>query len=186
MALTAKSLILFNFEINQFNSSLDFRAVNAGPILQATLRYGYYSLGGLMNEIRRAMESVDPARIYSVSANRTINSGTENRVSIATNGAYLDLLFGTGPRAITSVHTLLGYTSTDKTGALTYAGAASAGTVLIPDYVGYNYLGPEMIRNVFGALNITASGQKEAIVWSVQQFIQVEFKYEPEAKIITE
>lgn len=186
MALTSKSLFLYNFEINQLNSSLDFRAVSGGSILQATLRYGFYSLGGLMTEIKRAMESTDPAHVYSVSADRTFVSGTENRVTIATNGIYLDLLFQTGPRAVSSVHPLIGFTTTDKTGAISYQGTLTAGTSLVPDYIGYSYLGPEMMRNVFGALSITASGQKEAIVWAIQKFLQVEFKYEPEAKVMTE
>lgn len=186
MALTSKSLFLYEFEINQLNSSLDFRATSGGIILQATLRYGFYSLGRLMIEIRRAMEATDPARIYSVTADRTLVGGTENRITIATNGAYLDLLFGSGPRAVSSVHSLIGFTGTDKTGALTYTGTSTAGTALVPDYIGYNYLGPEMIRNVFGALSITASGEKEAIVWAIQKFIQVEFKYETEARVVTE
>jgi len=186
MALTAKSLLLFDFQIDQDNSSLDFVAINLGPTLQATLRFGSYSLSGLMREIKRAMESADPAHTYTVQADRTFVSGTENRVSITTNGTFLTLLFGTGPRVTTSVHTLIGFATANRTGAITYQGTFTAGNSIIPDYVGYNYLGPEMIRNVFGALTITASGEKEAIVWAVQQFLQVEFKYEPEARVLTD
>lgn len=186
MALTAKSLLLFNFEIDQTNSAIDFRAVNLGPILQATLRYGSYSLSSLMREIKRSLEAADPSRTYTVQANRTFVSGTENRVSITTNGVYLDLLFATGPRVLTSVHTLIGFPSVNQTGAINYQGTSTAGTAIIPDYVGYNYLGPELIRNVFGSLTVTASGEKEAIVWAVQQFLQVEFKYEPQAKVLIE
>jgi hypothetical protein len=33
---------------------------------------------------------------------------------------------------------------------------------------------------------VSAAGVKEAVVWQVQEFLEVEFKYEPEAKVITE
>lgn len=186
MALTAKSLILFNFEVGPTNNYIDFRAVNAGPIFSAVLKFGYYSLTSLMIEIKRAMESVDPAHTYTIQADRTYNSGTENRITISTNSTFLEILFSTGVHAGISARYLIGFGNANYTGLTSYTGVSSAGTALIPDYVGYNYLGPEMMRNVFGALNITASGEKEAIVWSVQQFLQVEFKYEPEAKVITE
>lgn len=186
MALKAKSLFLYGYEITALNRSLDFKAVSGGPVLLATLDLGFYSLSSLLLEIKRAMETVDLVNKYTVTASRTVNGGLENRVTIATNGSYLDLLFATGPRVISSVAPLIGFAATDRTGSLSYIGTLSSGTALVPDYVGYNYLGPEFNRSVFGALNISARGDKEAIVWNVQKFIQVEFKYEPEAKVISE
>ena len=40
------------------------------------------------------------------------------------------------------------------------------------------------MKKNFGSLNVTASGAKEAIVFSTQYFFQVQFKYMPEAQII--
>lgn len=188
MALKAVSNFLYGFQITALNRSLDFRAVSGDPIKMATLNIGYYSLTDLMKEIVRAMTSVDPLRIYIVSANRTFGTptGTENRITISTNGAYLDLLFGTGPRFASSVGNLIGFPASDQTGATSYTGNSSAGTSLVSEYNGYNYLSPEMIRTVFGALNVSANGGKEAIVWNLQKFFEVTFKYEPEAKVITQ
>lgn len=184
MALTAKSLFLYGYEISSLNRSLDFNA--GGPTLQATLKFGFYSLSSLMIEIKRAMEEVDLVNKYTISASRTVNGGLENRVTIATNGSTLNLLFGTGPRVISSVASLIGFASTDRTGSTSYIGTSSSGVALVPEYVGYNYLGPEFIRSLFGNLNVSARGDKEAIVWNVQKFFQVEFKYEPGSKVISQ
>lgn len=186
MALRAKSLFLYGFQVTQYNSSIDFRSVSLGPVRQASLNFGFYSLTSLMVEIKRAMESVDPVHRYTVTANRLINSGLENRVSISTNGSYLDLLIASGPRTASTFAQLIGFSLIDRTGSLSYTGTSSAGTVLITEYAGYGYLGPDHMRKVFGAVTVSASGDKEAIVWQVQKFIQMEFKYEPEAKVVTQ
>ena len=181
MALRQKSLFLYGFQVTQFNSSIDFRAVAAETPRQATLRFGYYSLSTLATEIERAMEEVDPARTYTVSINRTISGGTQNRVTISTSGTVLELLFFSGPRAASTVAPLIGFPSTDQTGSTSYTGISSAGTPLVPNLVGYNYLSPDFDRKLFGSVNISASGEKESIVYGVQQFWQVQFKYIPEA-----
>jgi|GEM_PF-5471265 len=185
MALTTKSLFLYGFEVTATNRSLDFRAVMAGPILQATLRLGFYSLTGILVETARAMKEVDPTRIYTVSSDRTFSGGTQNRTTILTNGSYLDLLFLSGPRTASTVAPLLGYTVTDKTGALFYQGTLTAGTSLVPDFWAYTFLPPEMKRKVFGARNISASGEKETVVWNIQKFWQCSFKYETQANVKT-
>jgi hypothetical protein len=184
MALTAKSLFLYGYEITPLNRSLDFDI--GGPTLLATLKLGFYSLTSLMLEIKRAMESVDLANKYTITASRTVNGGLENRVTIATNGATLNLLFGTGPRVISSIASLIGFASTDQTGGTSYVGTSSSGTALVPEYIGYSYLGPEFVRSLFGNLNISARGDKEAIIWNVQKFFQIEFKYEPGTKVISQ
>jgi len=186
MALRARSLFLYGFEVTKNNSSLDFRSVNAGPVKLATLNIGFYSLTGLMKEIKRAMEAADPLNTYTVTADRTVNSGQENRVRIATSGLYLDLLFGSGPRVGSSIAPYIGFNAIDRSGGLFYIGNSSAGTPLISELVAYNYTAPTMMRNVFGAVNIAADGTKEAIVWQIQKFFSMNFKQEPEAKVITQ
>lgn len=186
MALRSTSLFLYNLQVTTLNRSLDFRATSGGPILQATLNLGYYSLTDLMNEIIRALEAADPNHTYTVTANRTISGGTQNRVTISTSGTYLDLLFASGPRAASSVDSLIGFAHTDRTGSTSYTGTSSAGTVLQSTLYGYNYLSTDHMRKVFGALNVSASGQKEAIVFQIQKFIQVQFKYEPTVKFTNE
>jgi hypothetical protein len=183
MALIAQSLILYGFEITDSNKYIDFKISGGGSELTGTLTLGYYSLSGLMTEVKRAMEAADTANTYTVSADRTISSGTQNRVTISTTGAFLSILFLTGTHNAATFDTLLGFTHTDKTGALTYTGASTAGTAVIPTKIGYTYLGPDNSRKVFGSVNVSASGVKEAVVFQVQQFIEVNYKYESTARI---
>lgn len=184
MALRNQSLFLYSFSISQANSSIDFRNAPAGPIIQATIKLGFYSLSTLLSAIANAMQTADPDNAYSATADRSIMGGTQNRVTIATAGTHLELLFGTGPRVATSIAPYIGFNTVDFTGALTYAGSQTSGTVLIPDYVGYGYAGPEFNQKNFGVVNVSASGQKEAIVFALQQFITIKFKYEPQQKWI--
>lgn len=186
MALTTKSLFLYGLQVTDDNKSLDFKISGGGDTLQATLQLGYYSLTDLMEEIERAMTEVDDSNTYTVTADRTISGGTENRVTIATSGGFLSLLFGTGPRAATSVAPLIGFALTDRTGSTSYTGTSTAGTALEPTLYGYNYIPPDMKRKVFGSLNISASGLKEAVVFQVQEFFQVQFKFEPQAFVLSD
>lgn len=187
MALRAKSLFLYGFQVTPLNRSIDFKSSMGGIERQGTLRLGFYTLTSLANEIASAMNSADPANEYFVTIDRTYASGYENRVTIFTNTTpYLDLLFGTGSRNATSVRTLIGFNAIDYTGLTSYIGNTSAGVALSPDLIGYNYLGPEFIRNIFGSVNIATDGSKESIVFQVQRFIQVQFKYEPQSKVATE
>jgi hypothetical protein len=186
MALRNPSLFLYGFQVTANNSSIDFRAVALETPRQATLRIGFYSLNSLSEEIKRALQEVDPARVYTVSADRTISGGTQNRVTISTNGAFFELLFLSGPRTASTTAPLIGFPTADQTGFLTYTGNTSAGTRLIPNLVGYQYLSPDFDRKVFGSVNVSASGEKEAIVYNIQRFWQVQFKFIEEATWISE
>jgi len=180
MALSSRSVFRYGYEINQYNSSLDFRSVMGGPILQATLNTGYYSLASLLREVARAMNAVDPANTYAAGADRTYSGGLETRVTItASTSGYLDLLFGSGPRSTSSCGPLLGFALVDRTGALHYVSQGSSGISFSPSLTGYNYLDPEFQQKQFGAVNVSSSGQKEAVVFQTQRFINVQFKYEP-------
>lgn len=186
MALTAQSLFLFGFQVDETNRNIDFRVVAAETPRLAQLRLGFYSLSGLLDEIERAMHEQATTVTFTASADRTISGGTENRVTIAASSAVLELLFATGPGSASSVAPLIGFPATDHTGATTYTGTSTAGTALIPERTAYNYLGPEFHREVFGSVNVSASGLKEAVVWQIQKFIQAQFKHEPQAKVISE
>lgn len=187
MALRSQSLILYGYEIGSRNCAIDFQAEISGPILQATLRFGFYSLSTLLEEIRRAMQSSDNDHNYDVTADRTISNGLENRITIAQeSGTFLSLLFASGPRTEISVAPLIGFNTVDQTGAITYTGTSTSGVVLVPELPGYNYLGPDFSHMVFGNVNISVSGVKEAVVFAIQRFIEVQFKYEPEEKWVDE
>ena len=186
MALTAPSMFLYGYEITEYNRSLDFRASFGGPEKQATLTLGYYSLTGLMEEIKTQMEAADPANEYTITANRAVAGGTQNRVTISTDGGYLNLLFLSGTRNATTCATILGFIKADRTGATSYTGNSSSGTPVVPNLLGYNFLPPEYMRKNFGSVNVSASGVKEAIVYAIQKFWQVQFKYIPKTTATTE
>ncbi len=186
MALKTKSLLLFDYQITALNRSLDFRAVSMGAILLAQLRIGNYSLIDLMAEITRAMTAADPSNTYSVTADLSFVDGTQNRVTIASSGSYLDLLFASGPRVGSSVAPIIGFAAVDRVGGVSYQGTLSTGISLVSEMTGYNYLGPKHMKDVNGTVNESARGDKEALIWGIKEFAQVEFRYEPEAKVLIE
>lgn len=186
MALEGKSLFLYGFEVHDENKSIDFRVASDGGELTAELTTGFYSLSLLLLEVERALEAADPDNVYPCDANRGIDSGLGNRVIINSSSAYFDLLFGSGTSSDTSAYSLLGYAPCDYTGSTFYQNEETIGTFLIPELVGYNFLPPENFTTHEGVVTVAASGEKEAIIFSTQRFIDVAFKYEPEAKVITE
>jgi hypothetical protein len=135
-----------------------------------------------MTAIVAIMNTADPTNIYTYSIDRTMNGGLENRATLTTTAASFTLFFNAAP----SVGPLIGFASIVYSGFTTYTGSQSAGTVLIPEFVAYTYLGPEFDRTVQGAINISANGEKEAVVFANQQFISMNFKYEPQAKVIVQ
>lgn len=154
-----------------------------GAEKQATLSNGFYSVSSLLIEIERAMREADSTFTYTVTADRSYNGGTAARITIATSGSFLSLLFASGTRTATNCATLLGFTATDKTGATSYSGTSTMGSNLSPTLAGYNYNGPlgsddtDRMRKVFGAVNVSSNGTKEAVVFQIQKFIEVQFKF---------
>jgi hypothetical protein len=185
MSLSARSLFLYGIQVTESNNSLDFKASSGGPVIQATLSLGFYTLSELCTEIATQMNGADPAHTYTVTAIRTTSGGTQNRMTIATSGSFLSLLFGTGPRVSTSVSSLIGFAIADRTGATTYTGISTVGTALVTERAGFNYISPDLMKKTAGTLNITSSGRKEAIVWAIERFFQVQFKYIKETDAVT-
>ena len=184
MALKSQSLFLYGYTITASNQYIDFKISGGGSQLTATIANGYYSLTDLMTAISNAMFAADPTNTYTVTATRTQSSGTQNRVTIATSGAFLSLLFSSGTHNLASIASTIGFAATDRTGATTYTGTLTTGTAFTSTLVGYNYGKPNRNQKIFGAVNIATSGAKEAVVWAnYQQFVTVTFKYEPETYI---
>lgn len=186
MALGAQSLFLYGYTVDETNQFLDFQAASGGPVLTATLTPGDYSLTSILNEVVRAMGVADGAHMYTATADRTLVGGTQNRVELAQTGTtanFLSVLFASGPNAGITPAALLGFNPVDYTGASAYFGSQSTGTTLIPQYMGYNYRDDRNQARLFGAVNVSAAGIKEAVVFNKQMFIDVEFKYEANAAL---
>lgn len=183
MALGARSLFLYGLQVTELNSSFDFRAVADETPRLATLNLGYYSLTSLLAELVRAIQAVDSSRTYTATVDRTVAGGLQNRVTIASNGALFEILGATGPRVASSCLSLFGFSASDYTGAVSYLGQSTAGTLISPKYPGYNYMGPDDFQAVEGTVSRSASGIKEALVFSVKKYWQIEFKNEPKANL---
>jgi hypothetical protein len=186
MALKARAKFIYGYTVSEFNNAIDFKASSSGPILLATLRNGYYSLSGLMQEIARAMKEVDQDNDYTVTADRTVSGGTEVRVKIQTSGTFLSILFGSGPRASNSIYYDIGFLPIDYIGNTLYQSSLNSGTHLVSEYPIYSYVSPDQESKVFGSVNVSASGVKESIVYNIQRFISATFKYEPRVKVENE
>lgn len=184
MALSALSLINYGLEVTALNSNLDFKASSGGPILTAVIPLGFYSVGSLGIAVAAAMQAQETVANYSVSIDRSILGGTQNRFTIISSGAYLSLLFGTGPNLTTSISNLIGFNPTDYTGLTQYTSSQSIGTALIPTFFGYNYRDSLNQSKLFGAVNVSASGLKTSIVFNKQFFIDVQYKYEPQSRLL--
>lgn len=183
MALRSRSLFTYGFEVTTFNRFISFgtTVLEFGPSARtATLNIGFYSLTDFAAEIVRALTEADPAHTYTVSVDRTIAGGTQNRVTISTSGSFLSIFFSSGN--ISSPASLLGFNIADYTGSTTYTGSTSAGILYSPSTIGYSYLSPHKMKKNFGTSSISASGIKEAITFQLQQFWQVQFRYLPNAE----
>lgn len=184
MALQNRSLFLYGYTVTSSNNKIDFKAAGGGPQLTATLTQGYYSLYDLLQEVKKQMQVADSLHTYTVTVDRTISSGLQNRVTISTSGAFLSLLFLTGTNTAYTSATLLGYTTTDKTGATTYTGQNTTGTVVETTYVGYSYIPITMMKKTIGSKSISGSGFQETVSFAQHQFFEIEVKYEPQAAVI--
>lgn len=186
MALRAQSTFLYGFQVQMSNAAIDFKNASGGPVISATVPDGFYSLATLATAIAGAMNTADPANIYTVTVNRNVAGGTQNRVTISTNGIFLSLLFASGPRTASTIAPLIGFPVADQTGSTSYTGTSSAGTILVTAYPAYTYLPTTMEQLIYGNVNVSANGTKEVVVFQIQQFWSGEFKHEPEAKVITQ
>jgi hypothetical protein len=54
-----------------------------------------------------------------------------------------------------------------------------------PFSFGYSFTFPEIDKRNFGSVNLSASGLKESIVFQIQEFWQVGFRYLPKSEITT-
>lgn len=182
MATVQASSFLFGFEITPNNRFITFGNSLIDTRL-ATLTLGFYSLTSLGVEVVRALTIADPLNTYLFTVNRNIAGGLQNRVTIATTNTFLRLLFSSGNPS--NPATLMGFNTADYSGAATYTGSSTCGTILVPNQLGYSYLSPYKMSKNFGKVNVSASGVKESITFSLQTFWQVMFKYIPDTLIDT-
>lgn len=181
MALKAPSLFHFGLQITETNRYLNFSA-GAGEFT-AVLTLGYYSLTQLVMELKRALEEADLDNTYSVTVDRTVNLGMENRITIASSAGSFEILFNSGSNSGNDPSQLLGFDQVDYTGSTSYTTNRSSGKVLITNRSGNDWISPEASRRVQAAINEAASGLTEILVYSSVKLFQVHFPWIPENEL---
>ncbi len=185
MALRNPSLFTYGYQVTTTNQYLPFKDSSGSEYL-AILPLGYYSALGLANQIVITMNDISPSDAYGVNIDWTVNSNTENRFILSSTGTAFSLPFLTGTNASDSIAPEIGFGASDYTGHTIYTGPSDTGSKLFTEFAGYNYLPPTMYKTETSVQTISIRGDKETIVWSTQDFIQVEYKYEPEIKVISD
>ncbi len=105
--------------IDSTNNKFDFKKVNAGSIITATLTAGSYTPAQLITHVA--------TQVTTAASGPTITgsySATSKLFTLTSDGAGTTVFqpfFATGTNQLTSVHGLLGFDDTDLTGALTYS-----------------------------------------------------------------
>jgi hypothetical protein len=109
------------FVVDASNNKIDFKESGGGSELTATITSDTYSPTTLAAEIKTQLEA-EGSETYTVSFSTTTGLWT-----IASAGAYLDLLNSTGTNEAASLlKESLGFPDADKTGSLSYTGSTIA------------------------------------------------------------
>lgn len=169
MALNTHSKFYYGWQVTIQNRYIDFHdGINP---LTAILDVGYYSSQTLANEVVKKMNALSPLD-FVVSFNRVTRAFT-----IAST-ANFELRFGTGTFSAQSAASLLGFTATNKTGALSYAGSLQSGLQYSTQFHIQSYKDTSMNRKAIdGVINKSASGVTEVIKFGNERFMDAEFLF---------
>jgi hypothetical protein len=169
MSLQTFSVFYFGHTITRNNNALDFS--EGGPEIQATLNVGDYSLTEFVTEIKRAMDAVG-GQVYTVSVNRTTR-----KITISATATF-SLLAGTGTRIGTGVWSLIGYTSTDKTGTNTYLTQNGSGFEYLPQSLLEEHIASSnFVEKNQAVVNESASGIVQVIQFGTTRYVNLNIKY---------
>jgi hypothetical protein len=107
-----------NFVIDSSNNKIDFKESGGGGELTATLTSGTYTASTLAAEIDTQMEAAG-AGAYTISY-------SNGQFTISRPSGYLDLLFSSGTNVANSVHSSIGFATSDLSGSDSYTAASIA------------------------------------------------------------
>lgn len=117
-----RSNLAGTFVITSSNNKIDFQEVNAGTVYTAILTVGTYTSTTLAALIATKMGAAGGTGVYTVTYSQLTGLWT-----IATNLAYLKILWNTGTNTATSVGPAIGFSAlSDSSGATTYTGSTVA------------------------------------------------------------
>jgi hypothetical protein len=170
MALSTHSVFYYGYEITKNNNKINFK--EGVPELTATITNGSYSLTDLLVAIKTALDAAG-ALTYTVSVDRDTR-----KITIASTSTF-SLLTNTGSQVGLSPWSLLGFSQTsDHTGASTYTGESSSGSVYYPQFVLQGYEDPENNQEaVDPSVNQSSNGKTEAISFGLKKFVTFDIKW---------
>lgn len=169
MSLTTYSRFFYGQTVDSTNFAIDFN--EGGSEIQASLNIDNYSLSEYVTEIARAMNAVG-GQTYSVSVDRSTRKIT---ISAASN---FTLLGSTGSRVGSGAWGMMGFASSDVSGANTYTGGSASGSSYDPQFYLQNYIAPTDWKTAVSAtVNESASGKIEVVTFGSRQFIQMNMRW---------
>ncbi len=161
----------FNFghDVTVDNKYIPF-AEGAGELL-AEVAIGNYTLAEFAQAVEDALNTAG-ALTYVVTLSRT-----GNILTVAASGTFQLLAF-TGSTTSTA-YSLMGFeTTSDRTGAATYAGPLPSGTEYFPQFQLQSYVPPEnYIESVDPTINTTGDGRVEVVNFGRKRMIEMDIKF---------
>lgn len=167
--ITTHSRFYYGHTVTSENNALDFD--EGAAELQATLTTGSYSLEDFASEVATALNAAG-ALTYTVTVDRATR-----KITIAATGNFT-LLGATGTRIGIGVWSLMGFPSTDQSGAASYEGATGSGSQYRTQFILQDYIAEgDWIQAVEATVSKSASGQVEVVNFGQEEFIQANFRY---------
>lgn len=168
--LTEYSKFYFGFVVTDINYQLDFKE-GVGPELTAELNIGEYSLTDFVDELKRAFDDAG-ALTYTVSVDR------DTRFITISAGSTFSLLVSSGSHLGNDGYPLMGFTTSDRTGASTYTGDSPAGSEYKPQFKLQSYISSDNWQQAAdSSINKMASGRVEIVKFGTEKFLQFQIKF---------
>lgn len=169
MSLTTFSSFYYGYDITPDNNFLPFD--EGSGELNAELAIGSFTLTEFASAIADAM-TIAGTQVYTATVDRA------TRIITISSIANFTLLAGTGTTVPVSCFSLAGFTSSNKTGAATYAAQNPSGFEYRPQFILQNHIATSDWKSASSStVNKTASGRVELIKFGDEQFMQCNIKY---------
>ena len=163
------SKFYYGHNITRNNRFLNFD--EGGGELTAELAPSSYTLTEFLVAVQSALNSVGTLN-YVVSVDRA------SRLISISGDANFSLLAGTGSQIGQGVWSLLGFSSTDRTGAAAYTGDLASGSEYRPQYKLQDYVDSSIFeQSVSEVINKTTEGNIEVVSFGRENFFEMNILY---------
>lgn len=170
MSIETFSIFYFlDEDIDSTNQNINFD--EGGPELTAVLTPGSYSHEDLADQMKIAFDAAG-ALTYTVTFNRA-----DQTYTIAATGTFA-LLVSTGSQVGTGPFTLIGFTGADRTGASTYTGNTTAGSVYEPQFLLQNFVDEDdNQQKIDPSVNESSDGIVEVVSFGTRQIYELSIRF---------